>query len=88
MEKDKIKQCLLKRNYHAGTERVRMIAQCFSDLAPKWISVNDRLPETHREYTVYDGSDTYDCLLLNTKWNTLSTVTHWRNKPLPPSEGE
>ena len=33
--KDKIKQCLLKRNYHAGTERVRMIAQCFNDLQPQ-----------------------------------------------------
>ena len=65
-----------------------MIEQCFTDLSPEWISVNDRLPETHHEYIVYDGSDIYECLLLNTKWNTLGIATHWMNKPRPPSEAK
>jgi hypothetical protein len=93
MEKDKIKQCLLKRNYHAGTERVRMIEQCFNDLQPQWVSVDDRLPANTDQYLTMDEKGIFAVMTYSIQWGcfvgvagTGSQVTHWQPKPLPPSE--
>jgi hypothetical protein len=67
-----------------------------ADLAPKWVSVDERLPELGRTVFVHGGVGYYD--YNKEEWVTLTgeawpgrriewNVTHWMPLPTPP-EGE
>ncbi len=62
---------------------------------PRWISVEEKLPEDPGDYLVYDGSNVQFCKYYCSTWNTpdyyesdtIECVTHWMPLPKPP-EGE
>jgi hypothetical protein len=65
------------------------------DLAPKWISVKDRLPEEEKEVLCYLGNALGKGIVVAFRrhgdwyfdgWK-CPTVTHWMPLPEPPKEG-
>ena len=75
---------------HIGelTEKVEQLEAA----QPRWISVNDRLPEHENEYLVCLD----DGFIATTAWSggdwelwaDAGDVTNWRELPAPPKEGE
>lgn len=69
------------------------------DLAPKWISVNDRLPADSKKILVVNGHGYISISALwrkdGSKWtwidsaghfNHVNDITHWMPLPEPPKE--
>ena len=62
---------------------------------PRWIPVEEKLPEDPTDCLVYDGSQVQFCSYYCGTWNTpdcyesqtIDGVTHWMPLPRPP-EGE
>jgi len=59
--------------------------------ASKWISVDDRLPETEGMYLCYfsdDTIETFEYVVSDTKlWGIhQDIVTHWQKLPAPPED--
>ena len=91
---------LLQTKEYTPDDLVSLITQCFNDLQPQWVSVDDRLPESGANNCVSVGSYDVDftgCAYhRNGDWfasssNTLipsHTITHWQPMPLPPSEAK
>lgn len=60
-------------------------------LKPKWISINDRLPENHGKYLVFnkdsDICTSYFSLNLK-KFLSIKYITHWMPLPATPTQSD
>lgn len=71
---------------------VRMLSELYDLLAPKWVSVEDRLPEAEKMvYALFsDGKNACEAFYDGSKWVTgiaaSMTITHWTTLPQPPKE--
>ena len=75
-----------------------LVEECFDDLQPQWVSVKTELPTEWVSVLVgYSGdSMTGNAYRHDGKWRVSASndfipdkdITHWMNRPLPPSEGE
>ena len=64
------------------------IARTPESLRPKWISVEDRLPDETKDEYVLVVCDYYGKITVETRkmWHIDSVVTHWMPMPEPPKE--
>jgi hypothetical protein len=70
---------------------ISLMEQCFNDLAPKWVSVDDELPNDGEEVLMYmnDGAVMSDIKCHSGRYSNKygferSRVTHWMPLPEPP----
>jgi hypothetical protein len=99
--KDKIEQWLEENDIwygHGSKSLANYMTECLTELQPQWVSVDDRLPESGaancvlitRGGTVGHGYKVFGGwrIAASNDFYNDSRVTHWQEKPLPPSEGE
>ena len=75
---------------------VDAIEQCFEALQPQWVSVKTELPTEWVRVLVGNSVMTGNAYRYNGQWRLSASndlildkdITHWMNRPLPPSEGE
>ena len=61
-----------------------------NDNAPRWISVNDIVPDKDSEVLVCDKNGVIDIGFYNGTWHSCNTpyrITHWMPLPAAPEEG-
>ena len=65
---------------------------------PRWVGVEERLPEPHQRVLIYDKSDAepmivdwrFNSTMGTQHWDGAGDVTHWQplpKAPSPPSDG-
>jgi hypothetical protein len=92
--KEQIKEWLLSRSTPENEIlplMVDVIHDCVKDLAPKWVSVDDELPNDGEEVLMYmnDGAVMSDIKCHSGRYSNKygferSRVTHWMPLPEPP----
>ena len=80
-----------------STEKYETLIDEIADLRskqPKWISVNDRMPEHRAMYITCDELNIVEATMFDGNedavWNTVAgaKVTHWMPLPEPPEDGK
>lgn len=99
--KEQIKEWLKQNNYITSDDLILdMIHDCIQDLAPKWASVEDELPEYNesvRFWPMLAIHANWDAHARELFWDTQERiftrghgdeqkVTHWTPLPSPPNE--
>ena len=87
---ERTKDCQMSIDTIAYIERLESERDAALSKVPKWISVEDRLPDHNQRVLAYraESRDTFEEFRMCCGWAIKGKITHWMPLPEPPKEDE